>query len=191
MNLQKRILFVHCSQTLLLSAAIQLMFMRAMPSETLDAKCCCSAHSTSDREIRLLRSVLAVTGEAVVACSYGLPEGGRCMWLGLWWIDRKQQKKVGGGWVEMSLWHIWPTSQCELCLAVMSKGSCMRARLCRNTLKLSAINHAQSSSLLCLWFHFKYPFSLFNLHSVCFNDQEEHDCLDARSFINQHIVVKH
>ncbi|ROL51071.1 hypothetical protein DPX16_14602 [Anabarilius grahami] len=58
---------------------IQLMFTQAMPPETLDAKLCCSTHSTSDREMRLLHSVLAVTGKAVVACSYGLPEGGRLL----------------------------------------------------------------------------------------------------------------
>ncbi|CAM4721474.1 unnamed protein product [Leuciscus chuanchicus] len=52
-----------------------------MPPETLDAKRCSSAHSTSDREMKLLHSALAVTGKAVVACSYGLPEGGRCVWL--------------------------------------------------------------------------------------------------------------
>lgn len=142
-----------------------------MPSETLDAKCCCSTHSTSDREMKFLHSVLAVTSEAVVACSYSLPKGGRCVWLGLWWIDRKQQKKACGGWVEMTLWHIRPTSQCELCLTVMSKGSCMWTWLCRNTLKLSAINH---TSLLHLWFHFKHPFSLseLHLHSVCFSNQD-------------------
>lgn len=154
-----------------------------MPPETLDAKLCCSAHSTSDREMRLLHSVLAVTGKAVVACSYGLPEGGRCVWLGLWWIDRKQQKKEGGGWVEMTPWHIRPTSQCELCSAVMSKGSCMWTQLCRNTLKLSAINHRQSSSLLWLWFHFKHPFSLFkfHLHSICFSNQDYENNMIARA----------
>ncbi len=38
-------------------------------------QCCCSTHSTSDREMRLLHSALAVTGEAVVACSYSLAGG--------------------------------------------------------------------------------------------------------------------
>lgn len=153
--------FAHFAQTLLLSVIIQLMFTQTMPPVTLDTKCCCSTHSPSDREMRLLHSALAVTNEAVVACSYSLPEGGRCVWLGLWWIDRKQQKKAGGRWVEMTLWNIWPTSQCELCSTVMSKGSCMWTWLCRNMLKLFAINHTQMGSILHLWFHFKHPFFLF------------------------------
>lgn len=73
-NLQRRtqMWYVDCAQTLLLSAMIQLMFTWTKPPETLDAKCCCSAHSTSDRKMRLLHSLLVVTGEVVVACSYTL-----------------------------------------------------------------------------------------------------------------------
>lgn len=145
-----------------LSAMIHFTFIRAMPPETLDANLC-STYSTSDKKMRLHHNALAVTGKAVVARSYGPPEGSRCVWLGLWWIDRKQEKKAGGGRVGMTLWHIWPTSQCELCLVVMSKGSCMWARLYSDMLKLCCQSHKQRLSLTTLIPDLKLFLTYFNI----------------------------